>query len=170
MTTPPTTPAASEGPYKVEDSVLAMIGGLCLHATGHRRTPCTAEDDECECCRSNRRIVQDVANTAHSSALASFRFTGRPWKTADGVYVARPDDIVYVYEATDGYSRWSGKIIPIKFSTWLDKSDPDWQGHPSTHLKRQCPDGAWNCYSTPDAAEGARLIASIAPRTTKGNA
>lgn len=109
-----------------------------------------------------------VVNTAHSSALASLRFTGTPWKTADGVYIARPDDIVYVYEATDGYSRWSGKIIPIKFSTWLDKSDPDWQGHPSTHLKRQCPDGAWNCYSTPEAAEGARLITAIAP-FAKGN-
>lgn len=158
MTTPPTTPAASEGPYSKRDTGRKTHGINWFDLVGPGITPGEHEGDSLTL---NERVK--YANLGHSSALASLRFTGRPWKTADGVYVARPDDIVYVYEATDGYSRWSGKIIPIKFSTWLDKSDPDWQGHPSTHLKRQCPDGAWNCYSTPEAAEGARLRAALAP-------
>ena len=97
------------------------------------------------------------ALTAHAKHAAEVKFLGVPYKTTDGVVVGRWDAIGYCYEALDGYTRWSGKIIPIKFSTWLDKDDPDWKGHPSGEFKRKCPDGRWGFYSTREAAEAARI-------------
>ena len=77
---------------------------------------------------------------------------GSFYRTTDGVIVARTEYIVYAFESLDGYTQWSGKVVPIKYGTWLNKSDSEWAGNPSIETKRNCPDGRWGCYSSPEAA------------------
>lgn len=91
------------------------------------------------------------------------RVLGRFWETRDGVIVARPDCVVYVCEGTDGYTRWSGKVVPMLFQNWLNKTDSEWAGNPSVGTKSQCPDGGWYCWSTREACE-----AAIAARAATG--
>lgn len=77
------------------------------------------------------------------------------WRTKDGAIVARTDERVYVCEGLDGYTRWSGKVVPTLFCNWLNKSDSGWQGNPTASMKFAAPDGGWHCWSTREACEAA---------------